>query len=438
MEIEIAPHVDEIIRALGTKDTTVDQAIIQKELKNLLEFKVPLSEAKRSLLKKYGIGEISEVKKMADLQGGERNIEITAKILDINLKVVGIRGQERTIFMGTMADETGARSFTAWDDFGLENGDVVKVSNAYTRIWQGMPEINFGPRSEVEKLDSGSLDPFRVEELKKAILLAELKDGAAAVHTIFKVIESKQQEINTKNGPKQIITGIAADRSGKMPFTSWIIKPELDRGNTVEVENAYVKSWRGVPSINISEFSITSTADVSITEDDIAGIIEPEPLRLDRLTERDGAFDIVIEGSVISVRPGSGLITRCPECSRVIQKNVCRVHGNVEGKADTRIKSIIDDGTGALTVVLDADLTEKVTGYSVEKAEEMVSAAQNSSAVEDEIRKALLGKIMRSRGNMTKGEYGITLVATDVQIIEIDAAAVAVSLMKEISGEDSP
>lgn len=431
MNNEIAPHVDEIIRALDTTDIQIDQATIQKELKKLLEFKVPLNEAKRSLLKKYGASDIPEMKNLAELKGGERNIEIIARILDINLKVVGIKGQERTIFMGTMADQTGARSFTAWDDFGLEIGDIVKVSNAYTRSWQGMPEINFGPRSIIEKLDPGVLEPLMIKN--DPILLAGLKDGTAGIYTIFRIIESRQQEIKTKSGPRTIITGIAADSSAKLPFTSWITKPELEVGNTVKVENAYLKSWRGIPSINIGEFTTIQIADNTITEDEIAGIIEPTPIRLDQITKRGGALDVVIEGSVISIRPGTGLITRCPECSRVIQKNICRVHGTVAGINDMRIKSVLDDGTGALTIVLDASLTQKVTGYSLEKCNEIASAAQNSSAVEDEIRRKLMGRIMRLRGNMTKGEYGIILVASDAKLIEIDVTAAAESIINEIT-----
>jgi len=63
MDEKIAPHVDEIIRALGTTGTTVNQAIIIEELARLLEFKVPLQEAKRSLLKKHGNIDLPSVKK---------------------------------------------------------------------------------------------------------------------------------------------------------------------------------------------------------------------------------------------------------------------------------------------------------------------------------------------------------------------------------------
>jgi len=434
MDIKIAPHVDEIIRALGTTGTTVNQATIKEELARLLEFKVPVEEAKRSLLKKYGNIDLPSVKKLSELGAGERNIEVTARILEINTKVVGIKGQERTIFMGTMVDETGARSFTAWDDFGLEKGDVVKVINAYIRMWQGMPEINFGARSKVEKLDSTVMEPLLSKDLERPVLLAELKEGEPAVHTVIKIMESHHQDINTKNGPRTIVAGIAVDSTAKLPFTSWVPSPELRTGNTVEIKNAYMRSWQGIPTINMGEFTSISHSGTPIDDSDIARVMDPIPISLDKITDRDGAFDVSIEGNIISVRPGSGLITRCPECNRVIQKNICRVHGLVEGRNDMRIKSILDDGTGALTVVLDADITKKVTGYSIEKAREVTSANMNPSAVEEKIRNKLMGQSMRLRGNMTKGEYGITLVASDAEFTEIDHAATATDLVKEIEG----
>jgi replication factor A1 len=434
MEVKIAPHADEIIRALGTKGITVNQAIIIEELTRLLEFKVPVEEAKRSLLKKYGFSDLLFVKKLSELGPGERNIEVTARILDINTKVIGIKGQERTIFMGTMVDETGARNFTAWEDFGLEKGGVVKVINAYIRMWQGMPEINFGARSKVEKLDSSALEPLLSKDLERPALLAELKESEPCVHTVIRIMESSKQEINTRNGPRTIVTGIALDRSAKLPFTSWVPSPELAAGNTVEIKNAYMRSWQGIPTINIGEFTSISYPETPINDSDITRIMDPTPIRLDKITDRDGAFDVSIQGNVISIRTGSGLITRCPECNRVIQKNICRVHGLVEGRNDMRIKFILDDGTGALTVVLDADLTRKVTGYSIEKAIEVAGVDMNPSVVEEEIRRKLMGLTMRLRGNMTKGEYGITLVAYDAEIIEIDPAAAAADLVKEIGG----
>ena len=69
-------------------------------------------------------------------------------------------------------------------------------------------------------------------------------------------------------------------------------------------------------------------------------------MKIEEIDSRDSMFDVAAAGNVVSVRPGSGIISRCPECGRVVQKASCRVHGKVEGIRDMRIKAVLDDGTG--------------------------------------------------------------------------------------------
>lgn len=400
MEIEFAPHVEEIKRAL---DNEIDESNIIADLKKLLEYRVPLSEAKRSLIKKYGGSEKSKDRKLKDIQIGDRNIEITGQVLEITKKTVNVKNNEKTIFSGTISDETAARSFTAWHDFDLNVGDVINVAQAYVRNWQERPEVNFGNRSEVTKLNSKI--QVRESEVKK---LGELKDGDINVHTEFTILNLEPREINTKDGTKKILSGIAADDETKLPFTAWILLPELEAGSAIEVKNAYVRSFRGVPTLNINETSIVTKLDKKIEYK------ETGKVKIGDIVGKDGAYDIVIEGNILSIRPGSGLVARCPECSRVIQKGICRVHGKVDEKVDMRIKAIIDDGTGALTLVLDAPLTQKICGYTIEDAQNIAKAAMSQKAVEDEIKKKLVGKMLAARGNTSRGEFGSTLVASDV------------------------
>jgi len=56
---------------------------------------------------------------------------------------------------------------------------------------------------------------------------------------------------------------------------------------------------------------------------------------------------------------------------------MCRVHGKVDEKADMRIKAIIDDGTGALTLVLDSRLTQKICGITIEEAQKIAKTAMS-------------------------------------------------------------
>lgn len=400
MEIEIAPHVEEIKRAL---DKEIDESNIIAELKKLLEYRVPLSEAKRSLIKKYG-GSETKVRKLKDIVIGERNVEITGQILEVNKKTINVKNIEKTVFSGTISDETAARSFTAWHDFELNAGDVIKVSQAYVRNWQERPEINFGSRSKVVKLGS-KIEIAQESEVRK---LGELNDGDVSVHTMFTILSIEPHEISTKDGSKKILSGIAADEDTRLPFTSWLMLPELEAGATFEVKNAYVRSFRGIPSLNINESSVITKLDKKL---EYRG---SGKAKIGDVAGKDGAYDIVIEGNVLSIRPGSGLIARCPECSRVIQRGICRVHGKVDETTDMRIKAILDDGTGALTVVLDAKLTQKVCGYTIEEAKQIAKAAMSQKAVEEEIKKKLVGKMLAARGNVSKGEFGATLVAGDV------------------------
>ena len=401
MEIEFAPHVEEIKRAL---DTEIDESNIIAELKKLLEYRVPLSEAKRSLIKKYGGAEKSILRKLRDIQVGDRNIEVTAQVLEISKKTINVKNAEKTVFSGILGDETAARSFTAWDNFDLNIGDVVKITQAYVRNWQERPEINFGGRSKVTKLTS-KIQINHDTVIKK---LSELKDGDINIHAIFTILNIEPRDINTKDGTKNILSGIAADEDTKLPFTAWVILPELAAGSTVEVKNTYVRSFRGVPTINLNENSTAAKIDKTL-EYKATGIA-----RIGDVVSKDGAYDITIEGNILSIRPGSGLIARCPECSRVIQKGMCRVHGKVDEKMDMRIKAIIDDGTGALTLVLDAGLTQKICGYTIEEAQQVAMAAMSQKAVEEEIKRKLVGKMLAARGNMSKGEFGVTLVANSV------------------------
>jgi replication factor A1 len=400
MEIEFAPHVAEIKRAL---DNEIDESNIKADLKKLLEYRVPLSEAKRSLIKKYGGSEKSTVRKLKDIQIGEHNIEITGQVIEVTKKTINIKNTEKTLFSGIICDETSSRSFTAWSDFNLNQDDVITVSQAYVRNWQERPEINFGPKSKVIKLTTKIQVPVDCK-LKK---LAELRDGDINVHTKFTILNIEIHDINTKDGQKKILGGIAADEDTKLPLTAWVLSPELVAGNTVEVKNAYIRSFRGVPTVNINETSMVKKLDAKIEYRERGG------LEIGDIILKDGAYDIVVEGNILSIRPGSGLISRCPECSRVIQKGMCRVHGKVDEKADMRIKAIIDDGTGAMTLVLDSMLTQKISGITIEEAQKIAKTAMSQKVVEDEIKRKLLGKKFAARGNMSKGEFGITLVATD-------------------------
>jgi replication factor A1 len=143
---------------------------------------------------------------------------------------------------------------------------------------------------------------------------------------------------------------------------------------------------------------------------------------------------VALVGNVLAIRDGSGLIERCPECGRVIQKGQCRSHGEVEGEDDLRTKAILDDGTGTVTVVLDDELTAQVYGGGLEEAKEHARDEMDQSVVADSIREAVVGHEYRVRGSLSVDEYGANLDATDFERSEDDPADRAADLLAEVDG----
>ncbi|MEM2924693.1 MAG: Single-stranded DNA binding protein [Methanocellales archaeon] len=420
---DISPHLEEIKRAL----VNVDEAKILADLKILLfEYNVPVEEAKRTIIKKYG-GFAKQViaKKLKDLTPEDKNVEVIVKILDIGSKNLKIGTEEKTIFFGLIGDETKVMRFTAWRDFSLRKGDVVKITNAYVREFKGSMELNFGERAKIEIMPDILPNLSPVSGVKK---LAEIREGDRNISVIGKILEAKQQEISIKQNKKIIITGIIADETSKLPFTSWVSEAEIVKDATLKLENVYVKKFQGLPAININEATIITR----VPDLDIDINISKEIIRLGEVVGKEGAFDVTVEGDILSIRPGSGLIQRCPSCHRVIQKNICRSHGKVQGIYDMRIKATLDDGTGAIMIVLNREETEKLYGQSLEKCKEIAMSALSTEVIEEDIKRKFTGRRLVVRGNASRTDYGIMLVAREAWMPSFNIEEKARALLEVI------
>ena len=233
-------------------------------------------------------------------------------------------------------------------------------------------------------------------------LLKDIRNGDTGITVIANVLDPQHRDITTSKGTMTVINGMLEDATAKIHFTSWIDHNELFTAGTVVARNVYVNSFHGMPSVNIGDRTMVEP---------FGGRIPGYATRrcsLAELNGGDGAYDIEAEGDIVSIRPGSGLIERCPECSRVMQKGQCRAHGKVDGIWDMRIKAILDDGTGSMICVFDRTLTKALIGIEME---ELLGNGGPDSA-DERIRASLIGLPFVVRGNVTRGEYGRILIAT--------------------------
>ncbi len=428
---DLKSHVEDILNALSdekSSDVTKDE--LEEELKKFMEYGVPIDQAKQTLIKKFG-GSVkfnsmpvsSERMLIADLGSNERSVNLLAHVISINPKEITVKGEKRNIFYGILGDESGTIPFTAWNDVELKRGDVVEVSNAYTRDWRGDPQLNFGDRVTIKKTGKDRLpsSAFKPREFK----VKDLKSGLGSVEVTARVTELNERETEVNGEKKKVFSGIIADETGKAQFTSWH-DFKIKEGDALKISGGYVKTWKGIPQLTFDEKATVKKLEKS-------KILKEQPgmnkIPLFELVEKRGALDVEVEGTIIEIRPGSGFIMRCPECNRALKNSECSIHGNVEGVPDLRIKIVVDDGLGNVNGVLNRELTEKLLGKTLEECRKM-----KEDDLLDEMNNLLFTKRIILRGNALGDEFGTTFVPKDAELVDIDIKAEAEKLSEGLEG----
>jgi replication factor A1 len=414
-------HAEDLASDLG-----VDKEEVKADLQNLVEYSVPVEEAKSSLRRKYGDGSGSgepTSKALAEVSTSDAAVTVEGRVLTVGKRSIRYQGDELVIFEGELGDESGTISYTAWEDFDLAPGDTIEARGAGVREWEDNPELNLGSETAVEFAD----EPLEVpHEIGGERSLADLTPGDRGRTLEVRVAEVEGKVIDGRDGETEILSGVVADDTGRLPFTDWNPHEDIGAGQSVRIENAYVREFRGVPSVNVAEFSTVERLD-----SEVEGSEDAPRMSVREAVASGGLFDVEVTGNLLAVRDGSGLIQRCPECGRVIQRGQCRAHGDVDGEDDLRVKAIIDDGTASLTAILDADLTGEIYGGDVGDAREAARDAMDQTVVAESIREAVVGHEFRVRGTLSVDDYGANLEATEFEDCTDEPAERAQALLAE-------
>ena len=184
------------------------------------------------------------------------------------------------------------------------------------------------------------------------------------------------------NSPSIAQVGLLGDETGTIKFTSWSNAnlPVLRDGQSYSIRNVVTKSWQGRFSVSLNKASEIAPLD--------------EEVEVGRAEEE-------ISGAIIDVQSGSGLVKRCPECSRVVVKGHCAEHGEVSGVYDLRVKGVLDNGEIVSDVLFNREMTEKLTGITLEAAKEMAMEALDQNVAADAMKAVIIGRYYTVRGNKT-------------------------------------
>ncbi|SDL96523.1 replication factor A1 [Halogranum gelatinilyticum] len=181
--------------------------------------------------------------------------------------------------------------------------------------------------------------------------------------------------------------GLVGDESGTMKFVAFQTSEleALEEGKVYSLANVVTDEYQG-------NFSVKLNRTTTITE-------------LDEEIEV-GDDNSTVEGALVDIQSGSGLIKRCPDedCTRVLQNGRCSEHGTVEGEFDLRIKAVLDDGSDVHEVIFNKEMTEELTGVTLDEAKQQAMDALDTTVVAEEMRSMVLGRYYSVTGP-TFGRY---------------------------------
>ena len=249
-----------------------------------------------------------------------------------------------------MADETGSIPYSLWDTerVALKAGDVFMLRTATPRNTAARVQVNLGNRAVV-----GGLPEDEVVADTAVVRAAwPWARGAGQGGPAGRRNEQRDgdgkgpfggAEGGRRGGDRRWSSGDDGrrDRKGRS-ISAWHdfgLKPN----EVVKIAGPMSRVGEGVPKLNFGE----SPAVVArLTEDSMPDVeaSRPKPRTIEDMEKVGGATDALVKAPSWTSRKARGLIIRCPQCKRVVQKGACRMHGKVEGYPDLRVKAVLDDG----------------------------------------------------------------------------------------------
>ena len=403
------PEVTErISRKLEAKGAQPDRQKIESRLRRLVEeFGVNAAEAERTvtgdLAREYKItgvgGTSSDLRPISDIVPGEW-VTIEGKIVALTTTPSPSIAQS-----GIIADSSGAMRFVAWargNPLAMEYGHWYRIESAVVDEYKGAPNLKIHSGTTITRMDTD------IPLLPSITPIAELKPGVGSVRA--KVVQDWDV-----SHERMLQTGLLGDETGTIKFVIWNEegKDKLDLDAVYNIFYAVADEYNGRLSLTLNTaMYITDEGDIEV-----------------------GRNETDIQGALVHIAPGSGLIKRCPVegCNRSLSRqNYCPVHEiQPDFRYDLRLKAVLDDGIRARNVLMQRELVEKLAGITLDEA---VRIAESNPLGMDEIfyriRNAVLGRYYTCSGS----EFGGRLLASSCTPIVFKPEELA-SLLNRAGGE---
>ena len=372
---------------------------IERRLSDLTErFKVPIAEAERSVVNRF----LREHNlKREDYYGTPQGAASSMQISDINQSEQWVNLRAKVVQLwdstspaisqvGLIGDETGTIKFVKWTKSNLPElleGKSYSLENMTTGEWEGRFSVKMNRTTRIQELDEAVETPDREAQLVEIDSITESNKWINLHAKVVQLWDSEHESIDQ--------VGLIGDETGTIKFIKWAKSelPSLVEGKSYSFENLTTDEFE-------ERFSVKFNKNSSIKELD-------EDIEV-------GFSTTEFTGAMVHIQDGSGLIRRCPMCNRALMKGTCMEHGNVDGIHDLRIKAVLDNGIMVQEALFNREITESISGITLEEAKEMAVDALDQGVVQDEMKKRLLCRYYTMSGSLLD-RY---MLVENVQLVE--------------------
>jgi len=366
--------VDQISARLRDQKIEVPDEEIASRLKKLIDdFRVPESEARRSVLnyflKEHGImpqvRASSEKVKISEIKEAGKWVDLEVKVLDLWEPATEAISQT-----GLIGDGSGSMKFVKWAKSELPNlelGQSYLLKRMVTDEFQGRFSVKLNRTSQIEPLEK-EVEARPASRAAQAMKVVEITESGLWVDLKVKVAQLWET-----NSDAISQSGLVGDETGSIKFVKWAKADlsNLEEGKSYLLRNLVTDEFQGRFSVKLNRTSQIEPLDVDV---------------------EIGSQAAEFSGALVDVQKGSGLIKRCPVCKRSLAKGVCSEHGKVEGTYDLRIKAVLDDGRRVQDVLINRETTERLVGLTLDEAKQMAMEALDHEVVRSLIESKLMGR----------------------------------------------
>jgi replication factor A1 len=366
--------VDQISARLRDQKIEVPDEEIASRLKKLIDdFRVPESEARRSVLnyflKEHGImpqvRASSEKVKISEIKEAGKWVDLEVKVLDLWEPATEAISQT-----GLIGDASGSMKFVKWAKSELPNlelGQSYLLKRMVTDEFQGRFSVKLNRTSQIEQLEK-EVEARPASRAAQAVKVVEITEPGLWVDLKVKVAQLWET-----NSDAISQSGLVGDETGSIKFVKWAKADlsNLEEGKSYLLRNLVTDEFQGRFSVKLNRTSQIELLDVDV---------------------EIGSQAAEFSGALVDVQKGSGLIKRCPVCKRSLAKGVCSEHGKVEGTYDLRIKAVLDDGRRVQDVLINRETTERLVGLTLDEAKQMAMEALDHEVVRSLIESKLMGR----------------------------------------------